>query len=1234
MSSEQHDRLTVLFERAIELPPEARDAFIERCTDDPALRSELGSLVAAHDRTPNLLERLAADVMPAVLDVVAADDAISGGAAGAAPASTPGRTALVGTTLAHYRVVSHLGSGGMGDVYVARDTVLDRSVALKVLSSERAVTQHGLQRFVEEAKAASALNHPNIATIHELREAAGVHFIVMEFVEGATLKSRITGGRLEVPELVRLGIQIAHALDAAHGGGIIHRDVKPSNIIVTPRGRAKVLDFGLAGRAIPGGAFGADSGPVMGTAPYMSPEQALGQPVDGRSDLFSLGVVLYEMATGRLPFSGRTVAETIHDVVHGEAQPVTSINPDIPLPLERLIGSCLEKRVERRVQTAAELAEQLQRLRRRPHSAGARDKSRNNLPQQLTKFVGRQHEMAQIRDIWGHTRIVTLTGPGGIGKTRLSLQIAGESLPAYDDGVWFVELASLADPGLVAQTVAATLGLREEVSRPIADTLADYLEARHLLLVLDNCEHLLSAVARLIDMLLRRSRGLHVLATSREALAIGGEAVFRVSSLGLPDAAQLLDIDALSRHEAVELFLDRARSVKSTFTINDSVAHALASLCVQLEGIPLAIELAASRVSVLSVAQIAARLHDRLGLLTDGNRAASPRHQTLLAAIDWSYALLSAPERSLFRRLSVFVGGWSLEAAEALCAGDGLNRERVLELVSGLVNKSLVLTDEHEGQTRYRFMVTLQEYARKQLMRTDEGPAIGRAHAEFVLALALESEPKLLGPEQNTSFDRLNAEYHNIRAALAWTSRNDIRMGLVLAGALGRFWYLRGYWDEARSWFVDLLQAPGAETHRLERTRALNAAGRIAENQGDYISARALSMEALALSRESGDKRETGVALNCLAILAGRHDDFTQTRSLLEESLTIHRQLGDKSFTAITLNNLGILSFRQGEIESARSFFEESLSIAREADHKHGIAIALLNLGDVARRGGDHARARALIGEGLALGKHLGDRTLTPTALNSLGDLAGRRGDHATARALLAEGLEVSRELGDKRLIADLLLSFGLVAEDAATARASFAESLAIHRELGGRREIALALNCLGGIAAGDGNYALACSLHEEGLALSQQSAAKDASAHALFGLANVARLRGDHELAAALYRRSLTTWRALDEKPELLRPLEHLAAVLRARGRADRAVCLWAAAQGCRDVLSIPRAAVDTNDYQREVQAARTALGEARFGSTWEQGQAMDASQAVEYALQDDFRLPSTARSAPSSPR
>lgn len=1230
MTPERWDRIKELFESALEQDSAERASFLaEACGRDEDLRAQVVQLLAQHESARDFLEHPLVQVRDLAFtsrpdrSVFAAEQVVGG----------------------RFRIVKTLGQGGMGEVYEAFDLELRDSVALKTIRHDIASDSRFIERFKQEVQRSRTVSHPNVCRVYDLfRERASddtdVWFLTMELLRGETLSDLLhRERRLETTAALPLVKQMCDALDAAHHSGVVHRDFKSGNVMLLagPHDseiRVVVTDFGLAKAISATGtstssATGArtssldDLGRVLGTPAYMAPEQLEGKAATAASDLYALGIVMYEMVTGTRPFVGNSAwSVAVQRLTEPPVTPRAHV-PDLEPRWEQTILRCLERDPARRfasagaVSRALDSSASLQRSESDPLIPARGDRFKNNLPQQLTRFIGRQRELAEIRDLWTHTRLVTISGPGGIGKTRLALQIAAESLPEYEDGIWFVALDSLADADLVPQTVAATLGIRDEGSRSIGDTLADYFKHRRLLLVLDNCEHLISACAQLTDMLLRSAGNLRVLATSREPLAIAGETVFRVSSLGLPDPQRLPDLESLSKHEAVELFLDRARSVKSTFAINSGVALPLATLCVQLEGIPLAIELAASRVRVLSVAQIAARLHDRLNLLTGGSRTAMPRHQTLVAAIDWSYNLLSEPEKSLFRRLSVFSGGWTLEAAETVCPGNGLDAGSVLELLSELVGKSLVLAEEREGQTRYRFMETLLEYARKRLMHTEEGEAISRAHSEFIVALAVEGDSKLVSPEQKTWLERLNAEYNNIRAALIWTSKNNVEMGLRLAGVLGRFWYLQGHWDEARRWLTEMLEAPGAFAHRAQRVRALNAAARIAQNQGEYVSARTFSTEALTLSRESGDRRETGMALNCLAILAGKQGDFSVARALLEEALTIRRELGDRGWVGMTLINLGNLALREGQMGSARSLYQESLSISKEVDYKHGIATVLLNLGDVARRMGDHAAARSLIDQGLALAKDLGDKTLIPNALNSLGDLAGRQGDNAAARALLTDGLEMSRELGDKRLIADLLLSLGVVAEDDPTARALFEESLAIRRELG--FEIAIALNRIGSLAARQGDYAAARPLHEEGLALCQQSGAKDGVAQSLEGLADVARLQGDHAQALSLYKRSLTVWRELGEEPEFLQPLEHLAAVLKARGQHDRAVRLWGAAQACRDVLSVPRAACHTDDYNRQVSAARTALGEEGFAAMWAEGQAMGADQAIAYELQDE---------------
>ena len=498
---------------------------------------------------------------------------------------------------------------------------------------------------------------------------------------------------------------------------------------------------------------------------------------------------------------------------------------------------CVEKTPEHPFHPDDELGSHLGGSAAIPLPLGHDRRSRNNLPQQLTRFIGRQRELAAVRSLVSQTRLTTLCGAGGIGKTRLALEVAHDSLDEYADGVWLVEFASISDPQLIPQTVASALHLREERGRSITDAVASYLKSTNLLLVLDNCEHVIGAIAQLADVLLRNCPNLRILATSRESLAIAGEMLFRVPPLSLPDTATAPDAASLGKHEAVELFVERVRAVKTAFVLNESNAALVAKVCIHLEGIPLAIELAASRMKVLSVEQIADRLGHRLKLLRGGSRTALPRHQTLLAAIDWSYNLLSETEKTLFRRLSVFSGGWTLEAAENVCLGEPVDRDNLLELLSGLIDKSLVLLDERDGQQRYRFMMTLLEYAQERLLQTQEAAAIYRAHAGFFNALVLQGESRSMSADEHTWLDRIKLEYDNIRSALSWISKEEPEAGLRLAAALWRFWYLNGYLQEGRRWLEEMLTRQPASTDDVIRAKAINRLAMTAVLQGDGATA-------------------------------------------------------------------------------------------------------------------------------------------------------------------------------------------------------------------------------------------------------------------------------------------------------------------------------------------------------------------------------------------------------------
>ena len=679
---------------------------------------------------------------------------------------------------------------------------------------------------------------------------------------------------------------------------------------------------------------------------------------------------------------------------------------------------------------------------------------RHNLPKPLTSFIGREQEIAEARRLLSATRLLTLTGAGGVGKTRLSYEVAGSLLDpplrpeqapgaanghAYRDGVWLVELAALADATQVPLALAAVLGVREEAERPLIATLVDALRTEQLLLVLDNCEHLIEACAELADTLLRACAGLRILATSRQALGIAGETTFRVPSLALsarpatatapnprmdseynPDAGArptAESIDRASASEAVHLFVERARAVRPAFRLTDRNAPAVEQICRRLDGIPLAIELAAARVAVLGPEQIAARLGDRFRVLTGGSRTALPRYRTLRALIDWSHDLLDDRERLLLRRLAVFAGGWTLEAAEVVCAGEGLASDEILDLLSGLVAKSLVLTVEQTmeaRETRYRFLESPREYAAEKLREAGEETALRGHHFAWFLALAERAERDMFGPRQAAWLRRLDEEHDNLRAALAWSIESgDVESGVRLAASLLLFWLTRGFVGEGQRWLSDLLARSGGSSSDVQaRERALRAAGRLAITAGDYDIAHGFLAEAVAIARRHDDLPGIAVGTHGLGFLARKRGDYTAASRLLGEALARFQELGDPKGVADTLLSLGVVAHMQDDLPTARAHHQRSLAAYRALGYQKGIAIALGNLGEIALEQRDLDTARRLEEESLAIARQLGDRERVAYALAALAGVAARQGGARRALRLAGAAMALRESIG------------------------------------------------------------------------------------------------------------------------------------------------------------------------------------------------------------------------------
>jgi DNA-binding NtrC family response regulator/predicted ATPase len=705
------------------------------------------------------------------------------------------------------------------------------------------------------------------------------------------------------------------------------------------------------------------------------------------------------------------------------------------------------------------------------------------LPLPVTSLIGRERELRDIERLLDAHRVVTLLGTGGVGKTRLALTAGAQLRERYPDGVWFVELATVPDAGLVAQAVASALGLQEEASRPPRELLAAALARRQALLILDNCEHVVEACAELVEALLRACPPLGVLTTSRERLNIPGESTFQVPSLALPDEHERAP-ERLARSEAVRLFVERARLVAPDFALTAENAPSVAELCRRLDGLPLAIELAAARVRLLRVEQIVARLNDRFGLLTGGSRTTLPRQQTLRAALDWSHDLLSKPEQTLLRRLSVFAGGFTLEAVEGVCAGPEVDVSQALDLLGQLVDKSMVLVETAEPGApvaRYRLLESIREYCHQRARMAGEVAWLRRRHQAWFLALAEEAERRSRGPEQIAWLDRLETEYDNLQTALSWRDQDrasDV-LRLRLGAALWRFWEVRGGLREGLKWLGAILADAGYDAP-AERARALNGAGNLARDVGDYRSAAQHHTEALRLRRQIGDPRDVARSLNNLGVIAHDQARYAEAEVFFSEAIPAWRAAGDHEGLGLTLNNLGRTRRFQGDFERGVVLGEEALALFRAIDHAWGTAQELNNLANAAHYQGDVAGARPMYEESLRLRRLVGDRRGMGVALNGLALLHGVTGELEVARQLAEEALALRRDLGDRRGIGASLFALGCVAlwgGDLDRAEHLARESLGIRSDLADRLGIACCLELLGEAAFGRAQPARAAPL-------------------------------------------------------------------------------------------------------------------------------------------------------------
>ncbi|MCW2626162.1 protein kinase [Mycobacterium sp.] len=929
-----------------------------------------------------------------------------------------GSAVVAELSAAGFADADEIGRGGFGIVFRCRQTALDRMVAVKVLTTQM---QEDRERFVREQRAMGRLTgHPNVVGVLEVGQTeSGCPYLVMQYHQRGSLEARIRRlGRLPVEEVLHVGVKIAGALEAAHRREILHRDVKPANILLTDYGEPALADFGIAHFV---GGFKTATGTFTGSPAFTAPEVLSGDPPSAASDVYELGATLFAALTGHAAYERKSGEQVVAQFLRIASEPVPDLRDSgIPADVSALVEKAMSRDAWERP-SAADLGEELAHVATRGLAAtqipplSSQPLTRavdfgprrpGNLPLELTGFIGRLAELAEVTRLLSASRLVTLTGIGGVGKTRLALRAATETHQDFPDGAWMIELSELRDPSLITEVVAAGVGLRDESGRSLRDVLVEFLRSRRLLLILDNCEQVVDEAAKLAEVLLRACPELHILATGRERLGIGGEAVQRVSPLAVPDDVEPT-LRGVPGYDSVALFVERGAAALPGFQLTEDNQATVARICSRVDGLPLAIELAAARLRTMSSEQILARLDDRYTLLAHGSRVAPARQQSLTWCIDWSYDLCTPAEQRLWTGLSVFAGSFELEAAEDIC-GRELAPGIMVDLLAALVDKSILIRTEANGQVRFGLLDTLRDYGREKLDQTSERPTLRRRHMDWYRRLVADMAADWFSSRQAYWLKRIEAEKHNLREAWEFALTDSPPTLLAMCAGVYPYAIGRGLLREMRRWLDRALTAAPVEPSE-DRIKALHGATLIAGLQGNVPVATARAGEAQALAELTSDRTAQGWAAIADGFAALVGGDADRALSRAEDAVAA---TDDPSVRAPAMMLQGWAFDFSGELGGALICQEKALAIAESAGEVVTRSYALWAVGIGWWRNGKPERAEQLLRECLQLSHLIDDPRNGAACLEALAWVAGAKNDPRRAVLLMASAEALGNSVG------------------------------------------------------------------------------------------------------------------------------------------------------------------------------------------------------------------------------